>query len=372
MIIGVPKEIKSQEDRVALTPAGADALVRAGHRVLVETNAGYGSGFDDDQYVSLGAEIIEDPAHLWEQAEMILKVKEPLESEYGYFKKDLIIFTFLHLANEPALTKALLESGAIAIAYETVQLSNRSLPLLTPMSEVAGRMAVQQGSIYLEKTRGGKGKLIDGVPGVPPAHVVVVGAGIVGTGAIRRAVGLGARVTVLDIDVDRLRYLGEVFMGKIETLYSNNYNMIEAIKTADLVVGAVLIPGSKAPKLVTEEMVMQMEPGSVIVDVAIDQGGCVATIEKPTTHENPIFIKHGVVHYAVANIPGAVAQTSTLALTNNTLPYVMRIANKGWKNALKDDPSLAKGANVVKGKTTYKAVAETFDLEFTPVEDLLK
>ncbi|NLY46983.1 MAG: alanine dehydrogenase, partial [Tissierella sp.] len=294
-----------------------------------------------------------------------------LESEYGYFKKDLIIFTFLHLAAEPELTKALLESGAIAIAYETVQLPNRSLPLLTPMSEVAGRMAVQQGSIYLEKTRGGKGKLIDGVPGVPPAHVVVVGAGIVGTGAIRRAVGLGARVTVLDIDVDRLRYLGEVFMGQIETLYSNNYNMKQAIKTADLVVGAVLIPGSKAPKLVTEEMVKLMEPGSVIVDVAIDQGGCVATIDKPTTHENPTFIKHGVVHYAVANIPGAVAQTSTLALTNNTLPYVMRIANKGWKQALKDDPALAKGANIVNGKVTYKAVSDTFDLEFTSIEDFL-
>lgn len=371
MIIGVPKEIKSQEDRVALTPAGADALVRAGHRVLIETNAGNGSGFNDEDYVSLGAEIIDTPSSLWEQSEMILKVKEPLESEYGYFKKDLIIFTFLHLAAEPELTKALLESGAIAIAYETVQLPNRSLPLLTPMSEVAGRMAVQQGSIYLEKTRGGKGKLIDGVPGVPPAHVVVVGAGIVGTGAIRRAVGLGARVTVLDIDVDRLRYLGEVFMGQVETLYSNNYNMMQAIKSADLVIGAVLIPGSKAPKLVTEEMVKLMEPGSVIVDVAIDQGGCVATIEKPTTHENPTFVKHGVIHYAVANIPGAVAQTSTLALTNSTLPYVMRIANKGWKQALKDDPSLAKGANVVNGKITYKAVSDTFDLVFTSIEEML-
>ncbi len=371
MIIGVPKEIKSQEDRVALTPAGADTLVRSGHRVLVETNAGNASGFNDEDYVSLGAEIIDTPSDLWEQSEMILKVKEPLESEYAYFKKDLIIFTFLHLAAEPELTKALLESGAIAIAYETVELPNRSLPLLTPMSEVAGRMAVQQGSIYLEKTRGGKGKLIDGVPGVPPAHVVVVGAGIVGTGAIRRAVGLGARVTVLDIDVDRLRYLGEVFMGQIETLYSNNYNMKQAIKSADLVVGAVLIPGSKAPKLVTEEMVKLMEPGSVIVDVAIDQGGCVATIEKPTTHKDPIFVKHGVIHYAVANIPGAVAQTSTLALTNISLPYVMKIANKGWQQALKDDASLAKGANVINGKVTYKAVSETFDLEYTPIERFL-
>ena len=371
MIIGVPMEIKEQENRVALTPAGVDALVRAGHRVLIQKDAGLGSGFTNEAYSELGAEIIDDASKVWEEAEMVLKVKEPLSSEYQYFKKDLILFTYLHLANEPELTKALMDSGTIALAYETVQLPNRSLPLLTPMSEVAGRMAVQQGSIYLEKTRGGKGKLIDGVPGVPPAHVVVVGAGIVGTGAIRRAIGLGARVTVLDIDVDRLRYLGEVFMGKIETLYSNNYNMTQAIKTADLVIGAVLIPGSKAPKLVTEEMVKQMEPGSVIVDVAIDQGGCVATIEKPTTHENPTFVKHGVVHYAVANIPGAVAQTSTLALTNVTLPYALRIANKGWKQALKDDPALAKGANVVDGKITCPGVANALDLEYVSIEDMI-
>ncbi|MBC8590120.1 alanine dehydrogenase [Wansuia hejianensis] len=371
MIIGVPKEIKPQENRVALTPAGVDGLIRAGHEVLIESGAGLGSGFTDESYKELGAKIIEDASKVWEKAEMILKVKEPLPSEYGYFKKDLILFTYLHLANEPELTKALMESGTIALAYETVQLANRSLPLLTPMSEVAGRMAVQQGSIYLEKTRGGKGKLIDGVPGVPPAHVVVVGGGIVGTGAIRRAIGLGARVTVADIDTDRLRYLGEVFMGRIETLYSNNYNLTEAIKTADLVVGAVLIPGSKAPKLVTEEMVKQMEPGSVIVDVAIDQGGCVETIEKPTTHQDPIFVKHGVIHYAVANIPGAVAQTSTLALTNVTLPYAMRIANKGWKQALKDDPALAKGANVIDGKITYKAVADAFDMEYVELDKIL-
>ena len=371
MIIGVPKEIKSQENRVALTPSGTDALIKAGHRVLIETSAGYGSGFDDESYLALGAEIIEDAASLWQQAEMILKVKAPLESEYGYFREGMIIFTYLHLANEPELTEALMKSGAIAIAYETVQLPDRSLPLLTPMSEVGGRMAVQQGAIYLEKTRGGKGKLIDGVPGVPPAHVVVVGGGMVGTGAIRRAVGLGARVTVLDVSVDRLRYLGEIFMGHIETLYSNNYNMTQAIKSADLVIGAVLIPGSKTPKLITEEMVKQMEPGSVIVDVAIDQGGCVATIDKPTTHENPIFVKYGVLHYAVPNIPGAVPQTATLALTNNTISYALKIANKGWKKALKEDASLAKGANVVNGKITYKGVAETFNLEYTPIEDLL-
>jgi alanine dehydrogenase len=370
MIVGVPKEIKEQENRVALTPAGVDALVRAGHKVIVETNAGMGAGFSDEEYSELGAEILPEASKVWEQADMIMKVKEPLKSEYKYFRKDLIIFTYLHLAAEEELTKALVDSGAVAIAYETVQNPDRSLPLLTPMSEVAGRMAVQQGSIYLEKTRGGKGLLIDGVPGVPPAHVVVVGAGIVGTGAIRRAIGLGARVTVLDINVDRLRYLGEVFMGRLETLYSNNYNLTQAIKTADLVVGAVLIPGAKAPKLVTEEMVKLMEPGSVLVDVAIDQGGCMETTH-PTTHAEPIFMKHDVVHYAVANIPGAVPRTSTLALTNVTLPYAVRIANKGWKQALIDEEPLRKGANVLDGKIVYKSVAEAFNMPYTPVEEVL-
>ena len=370
MIVGVPKEIKEQENRVALTPAGVDALVRAGHKVIVETNAGMGAGFSDEEYSELGAEILPEASKVWEQADMIMKVKEPLKSEYKYFRKDLIIFTYLHLAAEEELTKALVDSGAVAIAYETVQNPDRSLPLLTPMSEVAGRMAVQQGSIYLEKTRGGKGLLIDGVPGVPPAHVVVVGAGIVGTGAIRRAIGLGARVTVLDINVDRLRYLGEVFMGRLETLYSNNYNLTQAVKTADLVVGAVLIPGAKAPKLVTEEMVKLMEPGSVLVDVAIDQGGCMETTH-PTTHADPIFMKHDVVHYAVANIPGAVPRTSTLALTNVTLPYAVRIANKGWKQALIDEEPLRKGANVLDGKIVYKSVAEAFNMPYTPVEEVL-
>ncbi|CCQ93140.1 L-alanine dehydrogenase [[Clostridium] ultunense Esp] len=370
MIVGVPKEIKEQENRVALTPAGVDSLVRAGHKVIVETNAGMGAGFSDEEYSALGAEILPEASKVWEQADMIMKVKEPLKSEYKYFRKDLIIFTYLHLAAEEELTKALVESGTIAIAYETVQNPDRSLPLLTPMSEVAGRMAVQQGSVYLEKTRGGKGLLIDGVPGVPPAHVVVVGAGIVGTGAIRRAIGLGARVTVLDINVDRLRYLGEVFMGRLETLYSNNYNLTQAVKTADLVVGAVLIPGAKAPKLVTEEMVKLMEPGSVLVDVAIDQGGCMETTH-PTTHADPIFMKHDVVHYAVANIPGAVPRTSTLALTNVTLPYAVRIANKGWKQALIDEGPLRKGANVLEGKIVYKSVADAFDMPYTPVEEVL-
>lgn len=371
MIVGVPKEIKAQENRVALTPAGADGLVRAGHKVLVEKGAGLGSGFQDAEYVAHGAEIVENAADVWAQAEMIMKVKEPLESEYKYFKKDLIIFTYLHLAAEPELTKALMESGAVAIAYETVQRADRSLPLLTPMSEVAGRMAIQHGAIHMEKNFGGKGMLIDGVPGVAPAHVVVVGAGIVGTGAIRRAIGLGARVTVLDVNVDRLRYLGEVFMGRLETLYSNNYNLMEACKTADLVVGAVLIPGKKAPKLITEEIVKAMKPGTVIVDVAIDQGGSVETIKKPTSHAEPTFVLHDVVHYAVPNIPGAVPQTSTLALTNVTLGYAVRIANKGWKQALKEDPALALGLNVAEGKITYPGVAEAFDMPYTPVEEIL-
>lgn len=371
MIIGVPKEIKAQEDRISLTPAGVDAFKRAGHTILVEKNAGLGSGFTDEEYKEFGAQVGLDAKEVWDKADMILKVKEPLKEEYKYFREGLIIFTYLHLANEEELTKALVDSKTTAIAYETVQLANRSLPLLTPMSEVAGRMAVQQGAIYLEKTRGGKGKLIDGVPGVPPAHVVVVGAGIVGTGAIRRAVGLGARVTVLDIDINRLTYLGEVFMGKVETLYSNNYNMTKAIETADLVVGAVLIPGSKAPKLVSEEMVKKMEKGSVIVDVAIDQGGCIETIDHPTTHENPTFLKHDVVHYAVANIPGAVAQTSTLALTNVTLNYAMKIANMGWKEAVKRDEALAKGVNIAGGYVTYKAVAEAFDMEYKALEEII-
>ena len=370
MIIGVPKEIKEQEDRVALTPAGVDGFVRAGHKVLIEKNAGMGAGFPDESYTDLGAEIVNEASKVWEQADMIMKVKEPLESEYKYFRENLIIFTYLHLAAEEKLTKALMEAKTIAIAYETVQNPDRSLPLLTPMSEVAGRMAVQEGSVYLEKTYGGKGLLVDGVPGVAPAHIVVVGAGNVGTGAIRRAVGLGARVTVLDINVARLTYLGEVFMGRIETLYSNNYNVTQAVKSADLVVGAVLIPGAKAPKLITQEMIKQMQPGSVIVDVAIDQGGSVEGIKK-TTHADPIYMDHDVVHYAVANIPGAVPKTSTLALTNVTLPYAIRIANKGWKQALKDEEPLRKGANVLEGKLVYKAVADAFDFKYTPVEEVL-
>lgn len=371
MIVGVPKEIKPQEDRVALTPAGVDGLVRNGHKVLVQAGAGLGSSFQDAEYAMHGAEIIAEAADVWKQADMIMKVKEPLESEYKFFKEGLILFTYLHLAAEESLTKALMETGVIAIAYETVQKEDRSLPLLAPMSEIAGRMAVQQGAIYMEKTRGGKGMLIDGVPGVAPAHVVVVGAGIVGTGSIRRAIGLGCRVTVLDVVVERLRYLNEVFMGKIETLYSNNFNIMEACKTADLVIGSVLIPGAKAPKLITEEIVKAMKPGTVIVDVAIDQGGSVETVEHATTHADPVFVKHGVIHYAVANIPGAVPQTATLALTNVTLGYAIKLATKGWKQALREDSSLARGANVVDGKIVYKSVADAFGMEYTPIEEIL-
>lgn len=372
MIIGVPKEIKSQEHRVALTPAGADGLVRAGHTVLVERGAGSEASFLDQDYEKYGAQLIDKASEVWEKSEMIMKVKEPLESEYKYFKKDLIIFTYLHLAAEEKLTKALMESGAVAIAYETVQNPDRSLPLLAPMSEIAGRMALQEGATYLQKTRGGRGMLIDGVTGVAPAHVVVVGAGVVGTAAIRRAIGLGCRVTVIDVVVERLRYLNEVFMGRIETLYSNNFNIMNACKSADLVVSCVLIPGSKAPRLVTEEIVKAMKPLSVIVDVAIDQGGSVeTTVGNATSHDDPIFIKHDVIHYAVANIPGAVPQTSTLALTNVTLRYATDIANKGWKKAIKDNPSLAKGLNVAEGKVVYKSVADDLKLEYTAIEEVL-
>ena len=372
MIIGIPKEVKAQENRVALTPAGADGFVRAGHTVLVEKDAGTGSSFLDEDYVKYGAQIIDSAAEVWEKADMIMKVKEPLESEYKYFKKDLILFTYLHLAAEEALTKALKDSGVVAIAYETVQNPDRSLPLLAPMSEIAGRMAIQEGATFLQKTRGGKGMLIDGVPGVAPAHVVVIGAGIAGTGAIRRALGLGCRVTVLDVVVERLRYLSEVFMGRIETQYSNNLNIANACKTADIVVSSVLIPGAKAPKLVTEEIVKQMKPQSVIVDIAIDQGGSAeTTVGRPTTHDDPVFIEHDVIHYAVANIPGAVPQTATLALTNVTLGYALNIANRGWKQALAGNPSLAKGLNVAEGKITYKSVSDAFDMDYTSVEDLL-
>lgn len=371
MIIGLPKEIKTDENRVALTPAGALALSRDGHSVLVETGAGAGSGFADEQYRRAGATIIDSAADVWGKANMVVKVKEPLVDEYRYFRKDLLLFTYLHLAPEKELTDALLESGITGIAYETVQLADRSLPLLTPMSEVAGRMATQIGAQFLEKLYGGRGILLGGVPGVLPGRVVVIGGGIVGTNAARIALGLGAEVTIVDINADRLRQLDEVFQGRMRTLMSNEYNIQDAVRTADLLVGAVLIPGARAPHLVTEEMVKTMPEGSVIVDVAIDQGGSIATIDRVTTHSHPTYVRHGVIHYAVANMPGAVSRTSTLALTNVTLPYARALAGKGALEAMRQDPALARGLNVYQGRVTYKAVADAHGLPFTAVDAIL-
>jgi alanine dehydrogenase len=363
MIIGVPREIKTQEYRVALTPAGVDALVRAGHSVILEDQAGQGSGFFNAIYQAAGAKIADSAEAVWNQAEMIVKVKEPLPGEYKFFRPGLVLFTFLHLAAEKSLTLALMEKKVVAIAYETVELPNGSLPLLTPMSEIAGRMSVQVGMTFLEKPQKGRGVLLGGVAGVHPGSVVIMGGGVVGTNALKRAIGLGARVTVIDKNLDRLRYLDDLFFGRIESLASNRFNIAEATAQADLLIGAVLIPGALAPHLVTEEMVRAMMPGSVIVDVAIDQGGCVETIDHPTTHDNPTYLKYGVVHYAVANIPGAVPRTATVALTNATLSYVEALANKGWEKAVREDPALAKGVNVLEGKITYCAVAQAHGLE---------
>ncbi len=372
MIIGVPKEIKNNENRVALTPGGAETLRQAGHQVLIERDAGAGSFFADESYQRAGAEVIEDKRKLFAQAEMIMKVKEPLPEEYDLLHQGHILFAYLHLAPEPELTKVLLEKKVIAIAYETIEGPNQTLPLLSPMSEVAGRMAVQVGAWLLEKHCGGKGVLLGGVPGVEPAQVVILGGGIVGTNAAKIALGMGARVTIIDVSLDRLRYLDDLFSGRVATVLSNSYNIAAWVAKADLLIGAVLIPGAKAPKLVTEEMVKTMEPGSVIVDVAIDQGGCVETIDHVTTHSHPIYIKHGVVHYAVANMPGAVARTSTLALTNATIEYALQLANKGFKRAILENRGLAKGVNTFDGHVTHKAVAESLHLPYTPLEQILK
>lgn len=369
MIVGVPKEIKNNENRVAITPAGVTALVQSGHKVRIETNAGMGSGFTDKDYAAEGAEIVASAADAW-AVDMVMKVKEPLASEYAYFREGLILFTYLHLAPEPELTRALMEKKVVAIAYETIQLDNGALPLLTPMSEVAGRMAVQIGAQFLEKPYGGKGVLLGGVPGVPKGEVVIIGGGIVGTNAAKMAVGLGANVTIIDLSADRLRQLDDLFQGRVQTLMSNSYNIANAVKKADLLVGAVLIPGARAPRLVTEEMVKTMAPGSVIVDVAIDQGGSIETIDRITTHDNPTYVKHDVIHYAVANMPGAVARTSTLALTNATLPYALQIVNKGYREAIATSRPLAKGVNVIDGKVTFKAVADALALPYEPIESV--
>ncbi len=371
VIIGVPKELKDNENRVAITPAGVHAFVSAGHEVLIETRAGEGSGFSDASYEDAGARIVPAAADVWNHADMVMKVKEPLPVEYAYFRQDLTLFTYLHLAPEPELTKALMDSGMMAIAYETVQLPDGSLPLLTPMSEVAGRMSIQIGAHFLEKAHGGRGELLGGVPGVPPARVVIVGGGIVGTNAARIALGMGAQVTILDTNVGRLRQLQDIFGNQLRTVMSNAYNLRQELEGCDLLVGAVLIPGARAPKIVTEEMVKGMNPGAVVVDVAIDQGGSVETIDRITTHSNPTYVKHGVVHYAVANIPGAVPRTSTLALTNVTVPYALQLANLGPVSAVRANASLAKGVNVYKGKVTYEAVARSLGLPYTPLEEVL-
>ena len=371
MIIGVPKEIKNNENRVALTPAGAEALCIAGHTLLIERGAGCGSGFADETYAGYGANILSDKRELFARAEMIMKVKEPLPPEYDLFHEDQVLFTYLHLAPEPELTKALVAKKVTGIAYETIEGPNRSLPLLTPMSEIAGRMATQIGAHFLEKHEGGKGVLLGGVPGVAAAKVVVIGGGIVGTNAARVALGMGARVTIIEKSGERLRQLDDLFAGQVATIMSNRYNIASWTRRADLVIGAVLIPGARAPKLVTEEMVKAMEPGSVLVDVAIDQGGCIETIDHITTHSEPTFVKHGVIHYAVANMPGAVARTSTIALTNVTIDYALEIAGKGWQSAVKSHPGLARGVNVTQGRVTYKAVAEAIGLPYTPLEELL-
>jgi len=371
MRVGVPKEIKNNESRVGMTPGSVVSYVKAGHEVFVETGAGLGIGFSDRDYEEAGARVVPTAAEAW-AADMVVKVKEPLAEEYGFFRPGLILYTYLHLAPEYELTKALVDNKVTAIAYETIQLDNGSLPLLTPMSEVAGRMSIQIGAHFLEKAHGGKGVLLSGVPGVAPGKVTVVGGGIVGTNAARMALGLGADVSILDISADRLRHLDDLFQGRVKTLMSNPHNIAEAVRGADLVVGAVLIPGARAPRLVTEEMVRSMAPGSVIVDVAIDQGGSIETIDRITTHDNPTYVKHGVVHYAVANMPGAVARTSTIALTNVTTPYGLLIAGKGYRQAALDNPALAKGINAAEGRVTFKAVAEAHGYEYTDVYEVLR
>jgi len=370
MIIGVPTEIKNNENRIALTPGGALELIKRGHTVYVQKGGGLGSGFTDQMYLDAGALLLDTIEEVYNIAEMIMKVKEPIEKEYKLIKKDQLIFTYFHFASHEPLTQAMIDSGSVCLAYETVEKSDRSLPLLIPMSEVAGRMAVQEGAKYLEKPVKGKGVLLGGVPGVTPGRVLILGGGIVGTQAAKMAAGLGAIVTIMDINLDRLRYLNDVMPANVVTRFSNELNIRDLLPTQDLIIGAVLIPGAKAPNLITKDMLKDMHPGTVLVDVAVDQGGCIETCT-PTTHEDPTFIIDDVVHYCVANMPGAVPYTSTIALTNATLPYAIQLANKGWKDACVENRELKLGLNVVEGKVTYKGVAEAFDLEYTPVDEVL-
>ncbi len=370
MIIGVPKEIKNNENRIALTPAGAAELVKRGHEVYVQKNGGNGSGFHNEDYVAAGAKILPTIEDVYAIAEMIIKVKEPIEPEYKLIKEGQILYTYFHFASGEALTHAMIENKSVCLAYETVELADRSLPLLIPMSEVAGRMSIQEGAKYLEKTYGGYGVLLGGVPGVPPAKVLVLGGGIVGTEAAKMAAGLGADVTIMDISLPRLRYLDDIMPANVKTMMSNDYNIREMVQTHDLIIGAVLIPGAKAPHLVTRDMLKTMRPGTVMVDVAVDQGGCFETT-KATTHTDPTFVIDDVIQYCVANMPGAVPRTSTIALTNATLPYAIQIAEKGWKQACVDSEPLRKGLNVVGGKVVYKGVADAFDLPLEKVESIL-
>ena len=370
MKIGIPKEIKTNENRVALVPAGAEALAAAGHRVIVETGAGLGSWFGDEQYKAVGAQIANDADEVWAAAELIVKVKEPIGPEWKRIRPGQAIFTYFHFASSEPLTRAHMASGAVCIAYETVELPSRELPLLTPMSEVAGRMAVQEGAKYLEKLYGGRGILLGGVPGVAPAKVVILGGGVVGVNAAKMAAGLGASVAILDVSLERLRYLSDVMPANVQLIFSDRHNLLERIAGADLVIGAVLIHGAVAPKLIRREDLRTMRQGAVIVDVSVDQGGCVETTHA-TTHENPTFTVEGVIHYGVANMPGGVPVTSTLALTNATLPYVLKLADKGYRQALRESPALLNGLNIIGGKVTHRKVAEAFGLEYHPAESFI-
>ncbi len=370
MIVGIPKELKSNENRVALTPAGVHELVKRNHKVFIQHDAGAESGFEDRKYVEAGAEILPDIESTYSRSEMIIKVKEPVEEEYSLIRKGQLVFTYFHFASSESLTKAMVESKSVCLAYETVELQDKTLPLLIPMSEVAGRMAVQEGAKYLEKPMGGRGVLLGGVPGVLPGKVLILGGGVVGTQAAKIAAGLGAQVTIMDINLQRLRYLEDVMPANVQTMYSNEYNIRRLISHHDLIIGAVLIPGAKAPNLISRDMLSEMIPGTVLVDVAVDQGGCIETCV-PTTHDNPIFVVDGIVHYCVANMPGAVPYTSTIALTNATLPYALLLADLGWEEACKKRADLKKGLNIVDGKVVHQGVADAFDMPFNMVEKIL-